>query len=768
MSLAKWTNRIVTLAFLLVVTSSSVTAQNPVPLINQPLVPTAALPGGASFTLVVNGTGFVSASVVEWNGNPRVTTFVNSSQLKAAITASDIAAAGTALVTVSNPGPGGGISNVGFVQITNPTNTVALTSSNSPSGGAVFESIVGADFNADGKFDLAVAHASSTISVMLGNGDGTFQAPVNYSTGTDATHLAAGDFNGDGKIDLAVTNGGDNTVSILLGNGDGTFQAATTYSTGKFPIPVTTGDFNRDGKLDLAVHNKNDSTVSIFLGNGDGTFQVPINSATGGDGDSMFAGDFNGDGKLDLVITNLSSNNSVIVLLGNGDGTFQAPVNYSVGSFPQWVCAADLNGDGKLDLVVANELSSTVSVLLGNGDGTFKTHVDYNTSGGPTAVAIGDFNGDGKLDLATANCFPAGSCAGSGSVSILFGNGDGTFQSHLDTNTGASLAVTAGDFNRDGRLDLVIGDGVTTNVSVLLQTPMAAPNVLLSTTSINFNGQLVNTSSAPPQNVTLKNTGGAALTISSTTITGADTSDFSETDTCGTGVAAGASCTISVTFKPSATGTRSASVTVTDNASGSPHSVSLTGTGTDFSLAANTGANCPTGGNCSTSATITAGQTATYNLQVSPDSGFNGNVALSCSGAPSPSTCSVSPTSVPPNGTSNYSFAVTVSNTSGVAVAPFRLPHRTIRPRALPLGLFILALVSALMLLTRLASPAGRPNYVLVAACGLLLLCLTYTGGCSGVNTVHNQKQPVNATLTVTGTSSSVTHTVSLSLTVNP
>ena len=764
----RWSNRFGIALGLLISLSPSVRAQNPVPLINEPLVPTTAAPGGSSFTLVVNGTGFVSGSVIRWNGNTRTTTFVNSSQVTASILATDITAAGTAGVTVSNPTPGGGVSNVVYFQVTNTSTTVALSRSNISAGPGA-RAAVAADFNGDGKLDLAVCHDSggNTILVLLGNGDGTFQAPVLYTSGTDTTHLAVGDFNGDGKLDIVATNGGDNTVSILLGNGDGTFQARTNYNTGTFPIAVATGDFNGDGKLDVVVTNASANTVSILLGNGDGTLQAHTDYPTGIDPQGVFVGDFNGDGKLDIATENITGN-SVSILLGNGDGTFKPHVDYAVGSFPQWIAGADVNGDGKLDLVVANTMSNSVSVLLGNGDGTFQPHVDYNTAADPTSVAIGDLNGDGKVDLVTADCL-ANTCQNPSSISILLGNGDGTFQTHSDITTGfAPLSVLVGDFNGDGRLDIATSNQGDGTVSLFLQTAVAAPSVTLSATSLNFNGQLVGTSSTPPQNVTLKNTGGAALTISSTTITGADTSDFSETDTCGTGVAAGASCTISVTFKPSATGTRSASVTVTDNASGSPHSVSLTGTGTDFSLAASTGANCPTGGNCSTSATITAGQTATYNLQVSPVSGFNGTVTLSCSGAPSPSTCSVSPTSVPPNGTSNYSFILTVSNTSGVAVAPFRLPHGTIRPRALPIGLLVLMLVFALTLLTRSSFSVRQRRYALASVLGLLLYCLAYSTGCSGSGGASNQKQPVNATLTITGSSSSVSHNLSLSLTVNP
>jgi FG-GAP-like repeat/HYDIN/CFA65/VesB-like, Ig-like domain/FG-GAP repeat len=739
---------------------------NPVPLLDQPLVPTAAVPGSASFTLAVNGTGFVSGSVVMWNGSARTTTFVSRSQVKASILATDIATVGTAAVTISNPGPGGGVSNVVFFQVTNAAASVALTySSFSASLGA--RTAVAADFNGDGEPDLAVCHGSSgaTISILLGNGDGTFQSPVNYPSGTDTTHLTVGDFNGDGKLDLVATNGGDDTVSILLGNGDGSFQARMDYNTGAFPIEVATGDFNGDGQLDVAVTNASANTMSILLGSGDGTLQAHVDYAAGIDPQGVFVGDFNGDGKLDIATAN-TTDSSVSILLGNGDGSFNPHVDYVVGSSPQSIAGADVNGDGKLDLLVPNTLSNSVSVLLGNGDGTFAGHVDYTTAADPTSVAIGDLNGDGNVDLVTADCL-SNTCVNPSSISTLLGNGDGTFQTHIDFTTGyAPLSVSLADFNGDGMLDIATPDA-NGNVSILLQI-VPAPNVVLSAAIMNFNTQLVNTSSAPPQNLMLTNSGGAALTISSIAITGADASDFSETDTCGAGIAAGANCTISVTFKPSSSGTRSASVTVTDNASGSPHTISLTGTGTDFSLGAGSGANCPTGGNCSTSTTITAGGTATYNLQVSPDSGFNGKVALSCSNAPSPSSCIVSPTTVPPNGTSNYAFTVTVSNTSGVAAVPLRLPRCPIRLWDCPIILGLLVAVPALMLFTRSFFSVRQKRYALASVLGLLLSCLAYTTGCGTTGGASNQKQPVNATFTIAGTSSSVTHTVSLSLTVNP
>jgi len=330
-------------------------------------------------------------------------------------------------------------------------------------------SVAVGDFDGDGKPDLAVADAGGGVSVLLNNGDGTFQAAVNYGAGSEPFCVAVGDFNGDGKPDLAVANynnGSAGTVSVLPGKGDGTFRAAVTYAAGGWARSVAVGDFNGDGKPDLAVAH--DYGVSVLLGNGDGTFQAAANYAWGSIPYSVAVGDFNGDGKADLAVANFYD--TVSVLLGNGDGTFQAAVNYSAGSGPYSVAVGDFNGDGKPDLAVANNnngSAGTASVLLGNGDGTFQAAVNYSAGSGPYSVAVGDFNGDGKPDLAVAN-----NGGGSNSnVSVLLGNGDGSFQAAVTHPAGnALISVAVGDFNGDGNTDLVVANGTSNpgTVSVLL------------------------------------------------------------------------------------------------------------------------------------------------------------------------------------------------------------------------------------------------------------------------------------------------------------
>jgi len=243
-------------------------------------------------------------------------------------------------------------------------------------GGNTTTSVAVGDFNGDGKLDLVVSNFySDNVTMLLGNGDGTFQPAreiQNFGPGTFPLAVAVADFNGDGRADVAVANIAANTVAVLLGNGDGTFQAPQSYPTWSDPESIAVGDFNGDGKLDMAIAGDTPgSMVTVLLGNGDGTFQpARFFPVSGDNSESVLTADFNGDGKLDLAVANAHSNN-ISVLLGNGDGTFQAARTFTVGSGPEFVAVGDFNGDGKLDLAAANFHSNTVSVLPGNGNGTF-------------------------------------------------------------------------------------------------------------------------------------------------------------------------------------------------------------------------------------------------------------------------------------------------------------------------------------------------------------------------------------------------------------
>jgi hypothetical protein len=293
----------------------------------------------------------------------------------------------------------------------------------------------------------------------------SFQAAATYKAGDVPTGIAFGDFNGDGKLDLAITNNADATVSILLNNGDGTFQPQVAYAVSKGPLGVRVGDFNGDGKLDLAVANGSNGTVSVLLGNGDGTFRKQTTYSSASNPRSIVVGDFNGDGKLDIAATN-SVSNQLSILLGNGDGTFQAHKLYNLGGNPQGIVTGFFTGNQQpLDMVVANDIAaSTLSVLIGNGDGTFQSQSLISNEVGtyPTSIAAADFNGDGNLDLAITS---------RNLVTVLLGNGDGTFQyspalavSVLPVNP---VSIAAGDFNGDGIPDLAVTDANSSNILIL-------------------------------------------------------------------------------------------------------------------------------------------------------------------------------------------------------------------------------------------------------------------------------------------------------------
>ena len=328
-------------------------------------------------------------------------------------------------------------------------------------------SLAVADFNKDGKPDLAVVNRkSNNVSILLGNGDGTFQPPQDYATAPGATAVVAADFDQDGNTDLAVASPSTNTISILLGNGDGSFQAQVPHPVDHAGSLVA-ADMNGDGKPDLVVSGWADTLrpPAILLGNGDGTFQPPVNYEP--DGNLIVVADLNGDGVPDLAVGSnqmrQATNDNVTILLGKGGGVFVPPLkSYPVLSDAVFLAVGDFNGDGRADLAVADEGSNAVSILLNNGAGGFQPRVDYAVLKQPVSIAVGDFNGDGKPDLAVAEY-------GANAISILLGNGDGTFRSSVSygLGIGSPTSVVAADFNGDGKLDLAISDeGVNMGVKV--------------------------------------------------------------------------------------------------------------------------------------------------------------------------------------------------------------------------------------------------------------------------------------------------------------
>ena len=486
-------------------------------------------------------------------------------------------------------------------------------------------SVAAVDLNHDGKLDLAVSDQLG-LSVLMGNGDGTFQPPITYSTACIPIFVSTGDFNGDHKPDLIVTYSSGNCpyVSIFVGNGDGTFQLTPINTTPLYsPSGIASGDFNKDGKLDVAVAEQfgTISQVEVLLGNGNGTFSAGPIYPVGSSPNSVAVADFRQIGQLDLAVGSLYG--GVSVLLGNGDGTFKTAAGIGVSGL-DWIISADFNGDGKPDLAVSQiEFPSGISVITGEGDGTFQLPKFYPTGITTRFVASGDFNGDHQTDLIGSADY-----SGSDQMTVLLNTGVVSFsptttinfpfqlvgvisptQSVSVINTGSkTLSISSihvdNPFHQTNTCGTSVAPGAKCAIKITFKPPNngnfagvltisdsassklqvipvsgAGTVVRLSPGKLKFPAQKVGTTSAPQQ-VQVSNTGSAVLTFTTNFyISGNNFRDFSQTNNCGSQLAAGASCTATVTFTPKKTGSRVAYLGMNDDGGGSPQTVSLSGSG---------------------------------------------------------------------------------------------------------------------------------------------------------------------------------------------
>jgi hypothetical protein len=467
---------------------------------------------------------------------------------------------------------------------TNPLFLPVVTYS---TGGTNASAVAVADVNRDGTLDVIAANsggspsdAPASVAVLLGNGNGTFKPAVTYDTGGEyPSAIVVADVNADGKPDLVIStcceSNGDGEVSVLIGNGDGTFQAAVVYDSGnegRFSTPIVVDDLRGDGKLDIVTVSYGSGTVNVLLSNGDGTFQpATIYDLGAVDTFSIAATDLNGDGIADLIVGNVcgtpgasTCEGSVSVLLGNGDGTFQAVVTYDAGV--QWmssVTVADLNGDGKPDIVTAglvelpngNHFSTygMGAVLLNNGNGTFAAAQDLPDAsgiilalavadvaggepdllilqspsvaggesvitlwlgqgngsfgfggyslegGGGESLAVADINGDGNPDvLSTNDSVCSTSVCPASTISTLLGHGDGIFQpAQIYTTDGWDSTAVVSDLNGDGKPDLLVLNGCSdancdSTVGVLLNNTARPFNPTTTALVSNVNPAAVN------------------------------------------------------------------------------------------------------------------------------------------------------------------------------------------------------------------------------------------------------------------------------------
>jgi hypothetical protein len=495
--------------------------------------------------------------------------------------------------------------------------------------------LIASDFTGDGKPDLGAGIVvnpglNENLEFGLLLNDGTSFSPATITQVASKVGfqpnawVGAGDFNGDGRMDLAVATGSNESVSpgvyIQLGNGDGTFQATALYGAG-VGGPIAVGDFNNDGIPDVVgiLNGSGGTSLAVLLGKGDGTFGFPVSSAAGAVGLVNFlgVGDFNRDGNLDLAIIDADT---VELFFGNGDRTFTVGPSYAVllpeghGGNATGLAVGDVTGNGILDLVWGiNDIVSGTTylvVMLGNGDGTFQTPLTTVADPGTAPAAIADFNFDGKADFVATGI--------GNDVSFSRGNGDGTFQpaEHFYVANPAFSLVVA-DFDGNGSPDVAVAG--PTSLSVIYSSA-SGPAAVPAPSLVAFENEGLGYTS-PVHSLTLSNTGTTALSVTGISISGAQKGDYSQTNTCGSSLAAGSSCTISVTFAPQASGIRTAAIQIADNAWNTPQTINLTGTGATPSAAASLTPGTLTFGNQylgspSSSQTVTLSSTGSIPLTV--------------------------------------------------------------------------------------------------------------------------------------------------------
>ena len=645
--------------------------------------------------------------------------------------------------------------------------------------------VVMGDLNGDGIPDLVTSNlGNSTLSVLIGNGDGSFQAPMDYAVANNPFGLALGDVNGDGFPDIAVAFQTHPDVEVLLGKGDGTFQVAQANVTSERTYYVALADLNHDGNLDI-VTTDNGLGVAVMLGNGDGTFLGEQTYAAGLFNYGLTVGDFNGDGNIDVAASDYSSG-TISVLLGNGDGTLQNAVSYPVGTNPTNIVAADLDADGKMDLVVCNYDENNISVLLGNGDGTFKGKVDYAVSG-PWAVATADVNGDGIQDVLATSL--------AGEVDLFQGVGDGTLLPAISTTTSVGNYLLAlGDLNGDGVIDFVVPNLFASNGVVGLGSISAT--AILPAVSIPGGGShnvvasyAGESSSAPSVSSPINLTGTQVSTSLALSI-------VPDAATPGQPVVLTANLTPSsrAGYAPSgsviffdgsvAIGTAAAvsnghAVLTTSALSSGDHNITAAYSGDANFTASATSAivltvSVPDYTISASPATVTIrrGQTGTSTLTVTAVGGYVGPVAFTCSGLPQFATCAFLPPSVQLDGTAT-SHAVQFKVNTAATVASLTVPPGSEHRPVLALLIPFLPLPLISIARRRRNSMIGISRWLRPRWIHMLVIALFFLGvagcGSSSSPTPAGPKVPLgtsSVTATAAAVGGSATHSATITVTV--
>ncbi|CAF5035540.1 unnamed protein product, partial [Rotaria sp. Silwood1] len=334
------------------------------------------------------------------------------------------------------------------------------------------QSVVVGDFNNDTRLDIVVANfGSNDVSVLLGNGNGSFENQIRYSAGDYPQSVVAGDFNNDTQLDIVVINWDSNDVSVLLGNGNGSFENQIRYSAGSSPRSIAVGDFNNDTRLDIVVANSGSNDVSVLLGYDDIVFVKQMKLVTGNDSrpQSLVISDFNNDGLMDIGLVNSRANN-IGIFFGYGNISFGNQVIYSTGlySSPCSMAVGDFNNDTRVDIVFASSDADSVGIILGCGNGSFGNLMMYstNSSSSEYTLAVEDINNDTILDIVVA-------IHDTNYLGVLLGQGNGTFASIIlfPLEYGSHpFSIVIGDFNNDRKLDFAVANNGTDSLNILLQT----------------------------------------------------------------------------------------------------------------------------------------------------------------------------------------------------------------------------------------------------------------------------------------------------------
>ncbi|WP_428938320.1 FG-GAP-like repeat-containing protein [Fontivita pretiosa] len=452
------------------------------------------------------------------------------------------------------------------------------------------EFVATADFNADGRADaVTTSYAAQKLHVLLGNGSGGFASQTTVQLSVSPDHVAAADLNGDSKLDLITTQFEAGTVGVMLGNGNGSFQSPVYYPAGSGSRAVVPADFDNDGRIDLVTAKSYQPTLTFLKGNGGGGFASPVNTALSIIPTDLTAADFNADGKLDLAAVDYHKD-QLAVLYGNGNGTFQTPLLRSTGAGPASVAAADLNADGRPDLVTSNWLADSFTVVLNSGS-SWSSPNDVSTGAGsaPAYIAVADFDADGRADVMTAN-------SGSASVAVFTGRNDGTFnppqnQSLIDAiNTNpVPRAIAVADFNANGQPDALITNEaapILSLVSIAATNPQPEITVLGNGIEIadgdttpsaadgtDF-GSILQGGANVDRTFTVRNDGGASLTLGSLSLPGG----YTLIEALATTLAPGASDTFTVRLASGTSGTFAGDLSfATNDANENPFNFRISG-----------------------------------------------------------------------------------------------------------------------------------------------------------------------------------------------